>query len=71
MDKIQIHDATTNETIQRDMTDEEVLEFNKFQTKEKKLKKAHDEALAAKEAIRRAVLDKLGLTADEANALLG
>ena len=32
---------------------------------------AHEEAEAAKAAARQAVLDKLGLTADEAAALLG
>jgi hypothetical protein len=62
-----IHDALTGETITRNFNDDELAQA--------KLDKA--EALAqakaqtAKQAARQAVLDKLGLTADEAAALLG
>lgn len=57
--------------IDRDMTaDEEAayLAYQKIVTAETK---AQAEALAAKQAARQAVLDKLGLTADEASALFG
>jgi hypothetical protein len=61
------HDSITGETIVRDMTDAELAQH--------KLDKAEAakqaEAVAAKQAARQAVLDKLGLTANEAQALLG
>ena len=71
MNKIQIHDAISNEVIVRDMTDDEIKEFNKFQTEAKKEKNGQAKVETAKQAARQAVLDKLGLTADEAAALLG
>ena len=71
MNKIQIHDAITNEVIVRDMTDDEIKEFNKFQTEAKKQENEQAKVETAKQAARQAVLDKLGLTADEAAALLG
>jgi len=71
MNKIQIHDAITNEVIVRDMTDDEILKFNEFQTEAKKEKNEQAKIEIAKQAQRQAVLDKLGLTADEAAALLG
>jgi len=65
--QITIHDAITGETITRD--------FNADELAQAKLDKAQAkldaDAIAAKQAARQAVLDKLGLTADEANALLG
>ena len=65
--QITIHDAITGETITRD--------FNAAELAQAKLDKAEAEAQAeaqtAKQAARQAVLDKLGLTADEAVALLG
>lgn len=71
MNKIQIHDAITNEVIVRDMTDDEILKFNEFQTEAKKEKNEQAKIEIAKQAQRQTVLDKLGLTADEAAALLG
>jgi predicted DNA-binding transcriptional regulator YafY len=65
--QITIHDAITGETITRD--------FNAVELAQAKLDKVETEAQAeaqtAKQAARQAVLDKLGLTADEAAALLG
>ena len=65
--KMTIIDAVTGETITRD--------FNAAELAELKQDLAQTEAAAAtklaKQAARQAVLDKLGLTADEAAALLG
>ena len=64
---IRIHDTATGEVIDREMTDAELaqLEFDKAQAA------AQHAAQAASAVARQAVLDKLGLTADEAAALLG
>ena len=59
--KIQIDDLV------RDATADEAAQIE-AQTAEAKAKA---QALEAKQAARQAVLDKLGLNADEANALLG
>jgi len=59
--KIQIDDLV------RDATDEEAAAINAQQAEAKALEKAE----AAKVAARKAVLDKLGLTQNEAQALLG
>jgi len=57
--------------IQREATADEIAEIEARSAKNLKEQKAQDEAQAAKIAARQAVLDKLGLTADEAAALLG
>ena len=60
-------DATTNIAVERDETaDEKAARDNSH-----KLYLAEIEAAETKAAARQAVLDKLGLTADEAAALLG
>jgi hypothetical protein len=64
---IRIHDLTTGEVIDRVMTDEE---FTEWQTQQAETEAAI-EAAAAKTAARTAVLAKLGLSAEEAAALLG
>ena len=65
--QITIHDAITGETVTRD--------YNAAELAQAKLDKAEAETQAetklAKQAARQAVLDKLGLTADEAAALFG
>jgi hypothetical protein len=53
--------------INRDMTDDEIANLKTISDEAK----ANARTVAAKQAARQAVLDKLGLTADEANALLG
>ena len=66
MPLITIHDAQTNKTIVREMTDAENLQYEADQTAIAKLAK-----LEAKKAKAKAdVLAKLGLTADEVAALL-
>ena len=57
----------TGEVIDRVMTDAEHSEWQAQQAQAE----AQAEAAAAKVAARQAVLNKLGLTADEASALLG
>jgi hypothetical protein len=64
--KIKFHDIATSEIVERDMNTDE-LALHKIYAAEAK---ALDEALKAKQVARQAVLDKLGLTADEAAALL-
>lgn len=63
--KIQVGDTV------RDMTDEEIALYNATIAEAESNKQQHEAAAAAKAAARKAVLDKLGLTAEEAAALLG
>lgn len=62
-----IHNVETGEITTREMTDEEVA-VCEAASREHNRKK---QEAAAKEAKRQEVLAKLGLTADEAQALLG
>lgn len=64
---IRIHDLTTDEIIDREMTDAEFAKY-KLDQAEQAAKQAEAEAKAE---ARQAVLDRLGLTADEAKLLLG
>ena len=62
-----IFDALTGETITQELNDDELAQLELF----KKQAELDEQALKARQVARQAVLDKLGLTADEANALLG
>lgn len=64
---IKIHNVETGEIIEREMTAEEIAQ-HKIDEENSKLRATE---LAAKNAAKQAVLDKLGLTADEVAALLG
>jgi hypothetical protein len=64
---IRIHNIETNEVIDREMTDTEFTKYEADQTAET----ARQAEIQAKEAARQAILDRLGLTADEAQLLLG
>jgi len=64
---VRIHDLETNEVIDREMND---AEFAQYQSDQAAQAIAKEEA-EAKEAARQAILDRLGLTADEAKLLLG
>ena len=68
--QITIHNAATGETITRDYNEAELAqhEIDKAQAAKDAAEKA--KADANKQAARQAVLDKLGLTADEITALL-
>ena len=64
---IRIHNIETDEVIDREMTDAEFAQYEADQA-------AHAAAQAeaeAKTASRQAILDRLGLTAEEAQLLLG
>jgi len=62
-----IFDGETN----RPMTDDEYAQWQTDNAETEAQALAQVEALAAKDAARQTVLDKLGLTQDEAQALLG
>ena len=64
---IRIHDLATNEIIDREMNDFEFAEHQKSQTKET----IDKTEIEAKQMQRQEILDRLGLTADEAKLLLG
>ena len=65
--QIKIVNCETGEEIVKDATAEEIaqIELNAAEAKAEKT------AAQAKEAARQAILDRLGLTADEAKLLLG
>jgi len=64
---IRIHNVETDEVIDREMT---AAEFKIYEA-EQKAKAAAEAEAEAKEVARQAILDRLGLTADEAKLLLG
>ena len=65
--KITIHNVETGEIIEREMNAEELSQWEAIQaTADAEVAEA-----AAKEAARQALLDKLGITAEEAKLLLG
>jgi hypothetical protein len=68
---IRIHNTSTNQIIDREMNDAEFAEFEANQKIQAEAKTKAEAETAAKEATRLALLDKLGLTADEAKLLLG
>ena len=65
--KIKFHNIATGEIVERDMNADELAQHKIFANEAK----AQDQAQTAKLVARQAVLDKLGLTADEAAALFG
>ena len=64
---VRIHNTETDEVIDREMND---AEYTVYQAEQAANAARHAEA-EAKEAARQAILDRLGLTADEAKLLLG
>lgn len=64
---IQIHNITTNEIIDREMTDEEFAQYELDRATS--LSKENKEK--AKATQKNALLDRLGITAEEAALLLG
>ena len=61
-----IHDVETGEIIKREMNDEEILQLENAEIK----KQEATQAEAAKAAEKAALLEKLGITEDEAKLLL-
>ncbi len=70
-DKITITDALTGETIEREMTSAEQADRDAFLLKVNSDAQAMAEKEAAKVAEKSALLEKLGITEDEAKLLLG
>ena len=64
-------DCITGETITRDLTADEIAQHEADEAQAVKDAAAKAKADANKQAARQAVLDKLGLTANEVTALLG
>jgi hypothetical protein len=64
---VRIHNLATNEVIDREMNDAEFAQYEADQAAQA----AAQTAEAAKAAQKQAVLDRLGLTAEEAQLLLG
>ena len=62
-----IHDLTTNEIIDREMNDAEFAQYQADQAAEA-IKQAEAEA---KETAKAAILERIGLTADELKTILG
>lgn len=62
-----IHDGG----VDREMTDEEIVIANKTKAEALALAKAEAKAQADKATARQAVLDRIGITADEAALLIG
>jgi hypothetical protein len=64
---IKIHNVKTSEIIEREMNADELAQHEA----DKAAATAQAEATTKAEAARQALLDKLGITADEAKLLLG
>jgi len=64
---IRIHNSETNEIIDREMNENEFLQYES----EKELEFERQSQEQAKVAARQAILDRLGLTEDEARLLIG
>jgi hypothetical protein len=63
--------CTTGEVLEIELTDAEVAQMEADAAAAETLRKADEKAAADKAAARAAILDRLGLTADEAAILLG
>ncbi len=64
---VRIHNTETNEVIDREMTDDEFADYQADQVE----RAARQLEAEAKANARQAILDRLGLTAEEAAILLG
>jgi acyl-CoA reductase-like NAD-dependent aldehyde dehydrogenase len=64
---VRIHDLATDEVIDREMNDAEFAQYEA----DKAVELAAQAQAETKQADRQAILDRLGLTADEAKLLLG
>ena len=64
---VRIHNAETDEVIDREMNDDEFAQFEADQARQATAKAE----AAAKESAKAAILDRIGLTADELKTILG
>lgn len=69
--KIVIHNAETNEIIEREMTKEEELTLKESQKLSADINKKIEADNALKTQTRQSILEKLGLTEEEMAILLG
>ena len=67
MQIIKLHNVQTGEIVEREMNAEELAQHEKDQAAYQAQKQAEAEAATARQAL----LDRLGITADEAKLLLG
>ena len=65
-----IHDVETNEITEVALDSNEIKEIEKLQKEQAKLMAIIDAEIAANAIAKSAILDRLGLTADEAKLLL-
>jgi hypothetical protein len=70
MSKIKIHTVETGEIIEREMNAEELAQWEIDKEKAKEIDKAKAETERLKEAEKQEILDKLGITAEQAKLLL-
>ena len=68
---ITIHNAETNEIVEREMTDSEFAEYEKAIKLEAEIASKQEAETELKNRKRDELLTKLGITADEAKLLLG
>ena len=68
---IVIVDVETNQTIEREMNDVEFAEYQESINRQNELVAAREQATAEAAAKKAALLDRLGITAEEAKLLLG
>jgi len=71
MTKPMIRIIDGNQITDREMTDEEFSAYKIVQAENAAIEEAQAAALAAKAAVRQALLEKLGITEEEAQLLLG
>jgi hypothetical protein len=64
---VKIHDLSTDQVIEREMNDDELAQYE-IDKLERQAKEAEQ---AAKDEAKAALLERLGITADEAALLLG
>ena len=69
--KIAEIDGLTDSIIERDATPEEIEQLTKDQNAAKVAKEAEELAIAQKEEAKAALLERLGITEEEAKLLLG
>jgi hypothetical protein len=72
MSKFRIeHNVETNEIIQISLTSQELKDLEKLQTEAIKLAAKSQTEAEAKETAKAAILDRIGLTANELKTILG
>jgi hypothetical protein len=67
---IKIHDIATGQEFEREMNTEELAQYEADQAAQAERIAAEQQAETEKATLKQAVLDRLGLTAEEAAALL-